>query len=180
MAAMVSLSCVFCFGTTVGWNLSAEGLFEDENEYGFIISRDEWIVVTACLPVAAVICSLPVGMLVAHYGCKFVMYLQTLPYLLSWLILINMTNVYLLYIARFLQGMCGAAVCVTIPIYTLEISEIHHLFFGALFYGSHLTYFVTARYDLRTSSKVNLVLVLTICSCGLYRNLPHTMCFTTK
>lgn len=162
--AVFSLSCVFCFGTTLSWTMPARYIFKKENDFGFIVSLNQWVFVVACLPLGAVICCLPVGSLVAHHGCKFVMYLQTLPYIVSWLILINMSNIYLMCFGRFLQGMCGAVVCVTIPVYTIETCRhrgtIGCLFFGALMYGSFLTYYLTEIYDIRTSCKVNLCLAL--------------------
>lgn len=162
--AVFSLTCVFCFGTTLSWPLHARYIFRRENDFGFLVPSNQWVFVATCLPLGATICCLPVGSLVAHHGCKFVMYLQTLPYIVSWLILINMSNIYLMCFGRFLQGMCGAVVFVTIPVYTLETCRhrgtIGCLFFGALIYGSFLTYYLTEIYDIQTASKVNLFLVL--------------------
>lgn len=162
LAAIICLFCVFNFGTTLAWEMSAKNFFTHQNEHGFTLSDEEWKWISCCLPVAATISSLPVGLLAKNHGCKTLIYLQTIPYIVSWMMLIFTKTRILIYISRFLQGMCGAAVCVAVPIYTMDISTIHHrgrigsMFFGVLMYGIYLSYILTQLVGIHITNMVNL------------------------
>lgn len=166
LAAIICLSCVFNFGTTLSWELSAKNIFMNENAYGFTASVNEWRWVTLCLPLSATITSLPVGFLVKNHGCKVLIYLQTIPYIAGWMMLIYAKTMIMIYIGRLLLGMCGATVCVAAPLYTMDISRIRHrgrigsMFFGELMYGVYLSYFLTQAVGMHLTNLVSLGLVI--------------------
>lgn len=168
LAAIVCLFCVFNFGTILGWEISAKDFFSNTNKHGFIVQDTDWKWISYCLPVAATITSLPVGLLAKNHGCKTLIYLQTIPYIASWIMLTYTKTINLIYIGRFLQGMCGAAVCVAVPIYTMDISSIHHrgrigsMFFGVMMYGIYLSYFLTQQVGIHITNLVSLGLVILI------------------
>lgn len=168
LAALISLLCVFNFGTTLGWEIGAKDVFMKQNEYGFVATVNEWKLVSLCLPIAATIFSLPMGFLVKNHGCKVLIYLQTIPYVISWMMLIFTRTIFLIYISRLLQGMCGATVCVVVPLYNMDISRVRHrgrvgtMFFGVLMYGVYLSYFLEQNVGMHVTNVVNLALVILI------------------
>ncbi|KAL7730741.1 hypothetical protein ACLKA6_003511 [Drosophila palustris] len=166
LAAIISSFCVFCFGTTVGWTNAAKILVLKRNAHKFKPTKDEWDWICAMLPLGGVICCLPMGILMKYQGCKILMLLQVVPYTCGWTLFFFANNIYMLCVGRFLQGMCGAAVCLAVPVYLDEISQwpyrgcIGSFTFGAFIYGIMYSNVLIEYVRLQTVYVINLVLGL--------------------
>ncbi|XP_022217884.2 glucose transporter type 3 isoform X2 [Drosophila obscura] len=165
LATVVSNIGTFCFGIAIGWSAPAEALVMHHNAYSFTPSKQEWTWVCALLTIGAATWSIPMGLLMKTHGCKWVMMLQLVPIGLGWSMLIFANSVYMLYVGRFMQGMCGA-LCVVVPTYTVEISHIRHrgalvsVFHGAFMLGVMYSYAIGTFLDLWIINISNLVLLL--------------------
>lgn len=106
------------------------------------------------------------GILMKHFGCRPLMLYQFIPCLLGWLLLIYANNINMLYLGRFLQGICGAAVSVAVPVYIIDISSLHNrgaigsIFFAALMYGICFSSLMMAFFSLTIVTGINMCLTL--------------------
>ncbi|MCL4151508.1 UNVERIFIED_CONTAM: hypothetical protein GTU68_015225 [Idotea baltica] len=95
--------------------LSAQG-------HHFSISKDQGSWVASLSLLGAFFGSLPAGMSI-NWGRKSVLCIVAIPFALSWVLTVVATNVYMLYVAAILGGICTAIISVVTPVY---ISEIAH------------------------------------------------------
>ncbi|XP_017145341.1 glucose transporter type 3 [Drosophila miranda] len=166
LATVISNICTFCFGIAIGWSAPSKALVLDHSAYSFTPSKQEWKWVCALLTLGAASWSIPMGLLMKSMGCKKVMILQLVPIGLGWSMLIFAKNVSMLYVGRFMQGMCGGALCVVVPVYTVEISQVRHrgalvsVFHGAFILGVIYSSAIGRLLDLWIINIVNLVLLL--------------------
>lgn len=106
------------------------------------------------------------GILMKHFGCRPLMLYQFIPCLIGWVLLIYANNINMLYIGRFLQGICGAAVSVAVPVYIIDISSLHNrgaigsIFFAALMYGICFSSLMMAFFSLTLVTAINMGLTL--------------------
>ena len=75
------------------------------------------------MAVGAIGGALPAGFLAEKYGRKLVITSLSVPYFLSWIIILLAGSVGLLFLARFIGGVATGASCVVIPMYIGEIAE---------------------------------------------------------
>ncbi|XP_030565287.1 glucose transporter type 3 [Drosophila novamexicana] len=143
LAGAISNFGVFCFGTTIGWTNIGHNLVS-QKAYNVELTKDQWEWTNSMLPLGAACFCMPMGVLMKMYGCKPVMLFQMFPYVLGWSLLTFANNVYMVYVGRCVLGICGAALCVAVPVYNAEISRQHQrgamisVFYGALVYGAVL------------------------------------------
>lgn len=76
------------------------------------------------LALGAIAGALPSGALADKFGRKKSLLLLAVPFLLSWLLILVVSNVWPIYIARFVVGLGVGAGCVLGPTYISEISEV--------------------------------------------------------
>ncbi|CAK9800036.1 Facilitated trehalose transporter Tret1-2 homolog [Anthophora plagiata] len=88
------------------------------------ITKDQGSWVSSLLALGAIGGAYPSGTMADKMGRKKSLLLLSVPFLLSWGIIIVTTDVKLLYIARFLVGMGVGAGCVLGPTYISEIAEV--------------------------------------------------------
>ncbi|CAK9830994.1 Facilitated trehalose transporter Tret1-2 homolog [Anthophora retusa] len=88
------------------------------------ITKDEGSWVSSLLALGAIGGAYPSGTMADKMGRKKSLLLLSVPFLLSWGIIVVATDVKLLYIARFLVGMGVGAGCVLGPTYISEIAEV--------------------------------------------------------
>ncbi|XP_043584198.1 facilitated trehalose transporter Tret1-like [Bombus pyrosoma] len=97
-----------------------------------LYAADSWLVITkeqgswisSLLALGAIAGALGSGSMADKMGRKKSLLLLSVPFLLSWGIILVATEVKLLYIARFLVGIGVGAGCVLGPTYISEISEV--------------------------------------------------------
>ncbi|KOC68302.1 Facilitated trehalose transporter Tret1 [Habropoda laboriosa] len=97
-----------------------------------LYAEDSWLPITAnegswissLLAVGAIAGAFPSGSMADKMGRKKSLLLLSVPFLLSWGIIVVSTEVKLLYIARFIAGMGVGAGCVVGPTYISEIAEV--------------------------------------------------------
>ncbi|BFF91638.1 glucose transporter type 3 [Drosophila madeirensis] len=166
LATVIGNIGTFCFGIAIGWSAPAKALVMHNDAYSFTPSKQEWTWVCALLTLGAATWSIPMGLLMKSQGCKRVMILQLVPIGLGWSMLIFAQSVNMLYVGRFMQGMCGGALCVVVPVYTVEISHIRHrgalvsVFHGAFMLGVIYSYAISPFLDLWVINIVNVGLLL--------------------
>lgn len=166
LASIICNIGVVCFGTALGWSIQEEEYVLKHPGYSFVKSRQQWDMVKAFLPFGTSIGCIPMGILMKQYGCKPLMLYQFIPCLLGWVLLIYAENVNMLYLGRFLQGICGAAVSVAVPVYIIEISSLHNrgaigsIFFAALMYGISLCCIMMTYLPLTIVAAFNICLSL--------------------
>ncbi|SPP83179.1 glucose transporter type 3 [Drosophila guanche] len=166
LATVIGNIGTFCFGIAIGWSAPAKAMVMHNHGYSFTPSKQEWTWVCALLTLGAATWSIPMGMLMKSQGCKRVMILQLVPIGLGWSMLIFAQSVTMLYVGRFMQGMCGGALCVVVPVYTVEISHIRHrgalvsVFHGAFMLGVIYSYAISPFLDLWIINIVNVALLL--------------------
>lgn len=95
-------------------SLSAQG-------HHFPISKNQGSWVASLSLLGAFFGSLPAGMSI-NWGRKRVLCLVSIPFALSWIITGIATNVYMLYVAAILGGICTAIISVVTPVYISEIA----------------------------------------------------------
>lgn len=166
LASIICNIGVVCFGTALGWSIHENGYVLNHPGYSFVKSSHQWDMVRAFLPFGTSIGCIPMGILMKEYGCKPLMLYQFIPCLLGWGLLIFAKNVNMLYLGRFLQGICGAAVTVAVPVYTIEISSLHNrgaigsIFFAALMYGISFSTLMMTFFSLTIANACNMCLTL--------------------
>lgn len=164
-AALISNIGVFCFGTALGSVIQEQRSLMRQAEYDFIEMK-QCDMVNACLALGTTVGCIPMGICMHFFGCRPLMLLQFVPCIIGWTLLIFAETLYMLYLARFLQGVCGAAVCVSVPVYIVEISSLGNrgalgsLFFGALMYGICFSSLMMTFISSSVVNCVNLVLTL--------------------
>lgn len=97
-----------------------------------LYAADSWLIITkeqgswisSLLALGAIAGALGSGSMADKMGRKKSLLLLSVPFLLSWGIILVATEVKLLYIARFLVGIAVGAGCVLGPTYISEISEV--------------------------------------------------------
>ncbi|XP_064556479.1 glucose transporter type 3 [Drosophila montana] len=141
LAGAISNFGVFCFGTTIGWTNIGRSVVSQKT-FSVKPTLDQWEWASSMLPLGAACFCMPMGVLMKMYGCKSVMLFQLFPYVLGWSLLIFANNIYMVFVGRCIQGICGAALCVAVPVYNAEISRLHQrgamisVFYGAIVYGA--------------------------------------------
>ncbi|KAH8413864.1 hypothetical protein KR222_010510 [Zaprionus bogoriensis] len=114
----------FCMGASMGWSAPVEDKLTVDGAYGFPVSSDQFGWVSSLLTLGATVVCIPVGFVIDVFGRKPTMLALIPPYMVGWLLMIFAQNVIMLYVGRFVLGVCGGAFCVTASMYTTEISTI--------------------------------------------------------
>jgi SP family facilitated glucose transporter-like MFS transporter 8 len=96
----------------------------EENEGWIILSSEETSWIGSLTPAGAVIGPVLVGLLADRIGRKRTLLFTACPALVSWIMLIFVKTVVLIYIARFILGIAVGMVYAVSPMYVGEISEV--------------------------------------------------------
>ena len=109
-------------GTALAW--SSPGLEKLSDPQGFLyIDKEKGKFVSSLITIGAMIGACPAGSLANAVGRKWSLLIISLPFILSWLIIMFARNVEMLYCARIISGIAVGASCVLVPTYVSEISE---------------------------------------------------------
>ncbi|KAF7995230.1 hypothetical protein HCN44_004702 [Aphidius gifuensis] len=110
-------------GTALAWTSPVLPILQDKNNDILFINEEEASWIGAFLPVGAIVGALPAGTIADKLGRKKALLLLALPFILSWMLIVLVNAVWMLYTARFLVGAAVGAVCVIVPTYIAEISS---------------------------------------------------------
>ncbi|RLU24896.1 hypothetical protein DMN91_002987 [Ooceraea biroi] len=118
--------------------------FCESNQFStkHVIMRESWLVinkeqgswVSSLLALGAMFSAVPSGPMADKLGRKKSLLLLTVPFLLSWAIIVVASSLWLINVARFIVGIGVGTACVLVPTYISEIAEISTRgMLGALF-----------------------------------------------
>lgn len=112
----------FALGTVIGWTAPVEPDIK-EGSLGFEVSNAEYGWIGSLMALGAACVCIPIGYVINVIGRKWTMLILVPPFVLGWILILLASNVIMLFVARFLLGMCGGAFCIIAPIYTTEIAQ---------------------------------------------------------
>lgn len=118
LASLAALST----GTILGWSAQISQNLLD-GELGFSVTEDELGWIGSFMSLGAASLSLFIGNISGYFGTKRTMLLMVVIVTIGWTQIIWASSVVMLYFGRFITGMIGGAFCVTVPLYTSEISQ---------------------------------------------------------
>ncbi|XP_065214185.1 facilitated trehalose transporter Tret1-2 homolog isoform X4 [Planococcus citri] len=131
VCAIIASIGAFVIGTVLAWTSPTLKLLETENSTAQLHIAPEktdentfqrmWI--SALTPLGAILGALPAGYFADLLGRKKTMIFFTVPWIVSWALLIFGTSVAVIYISRFLTGIITGLFCAVLPLYVNEISE---------------------------------------------------------
>lgn len=123
----------FCAGTCLAWTSPAlPQILPEYPEYsnatalsspGFIVTEQEAALLSSIVNIGAVIAAIPTGFLADKFGRKKVTLSLTLPFFISYILIIFARDALTIMIARFLGGIGSGAISVLAPMYIGEIGE---------------------------------------------------------
>ncbi|XP_015597133.1 facilitated trehalose transporter Tret1 [Cephus cinctus] len=88
-----------------------------------IISEEEGSWISSLLAIGAIIGAIPAGSLADKLGRKKGILSLSVPFFVSWIMIILASSVWLFYVARLIVGIAVGAACVVVPTYVSEIAE---------------------------------------------------------
>lgn len=112
-------------GSILAWT-SPSLQFLTSNNYSApftLKSKEEEEKIAALMPFGGLIGCLPAGFLADSFGRKSTLIIFSVPWIISWVLTTFATNVYMLYVARFIGGIVCGIYCGILPMYINEISE---------------------------------------------------------
>lgn len=111
-------------GSTLSWSSPCLAELEDYNSTtSFHINSEEASWVGSLLALGALISAIPAGYCADKFGRKNSILFLTVPFISSWIFIVQSSNVWMLYVGRLLAGMGTGAICVLAPMYISEITE---------------------------------------------------------
>ncbi|XP_055850762.1 facilitated trehalose transporter Tret1-like [Episyrphus balteatus] len=141
LAAMCANMSNFALGTCIGWTSPvmpklSDHTYDSPLSEAVTVTQQGWI--SSLITIGAITTSLIAGPLGGKIGKKLVLLIGTVLIEVSYILLLLATDVWMLYVARLLQGIAGGLLIATLPMYVGEIStnELR----GAL--GSLMTLFM--------------------------------------
>ena len=111
-------------GMTLGWTSPILPYLASTKSFlpnGLTDSEESWV--SSLLAVGAVLGAVPAGKIADRIGRKAAIIATSLPFLVSWLVIIFCRDLTSLYIARFIGGIGSGASCVLVPVYIGEVAE---------------------------------------------------------
>ena len=122
IASVASAGGALATGIVLGWtSLTADNI--KEGCYGFLVSQEEFSWVGSVTNLGAALACIPMGLVMNTLGRKITMLALVIPFTLGWVLLICAKHVIMLYIGRFILGICCGGFCVTSPMYVAEIAS---------------------------------------------------------
>lgn len=109
-------------GTALAWTSPVLPQLYKETSW-LVITKEQGSWVSSLLALGAIAGAVSCGQMADKLGRKKTLLLLALPFLLSWVIIILASKLWLIYVARFIIGAAVGAACVVVPIYISEIAE---------------------------------------------------------
>ncbi|KAK1136083.1 hypothetical protein K0M31_000652 [Melipona bicolor] len=123
LASISACMLVVGVGTALAWTATVVPQLSSANSWLFITEEQgSWI--SSLLAVGATAGALCSGSMADKMGRKKSLLLLSVPFLVSWGLILVAKNIRLLYIARFVVGIGVGAGCVLGPTYISEIAEV--------------------------------------------------------
>ncbi|XP_072751305.1 facilitated trehalose transporter Tret1 [Anoplolepis gracilipes] len=94
-----------------------------EPDSWLVITKEQGSWVSSLLALGAMLGAVLSGPMADKFGRKKSLLLLTAPFLLSWVIIIFSSELWPIYVARFIVGVGVGAACVLVPTYISEIAE---------------------------------------------------------
>lgn len=173
----------FALGAVIGWTNPVEPQIKN-GDLDFSVSNIEYGWIGSLMPLGAACVCIPIGFVINIIGRKLTMLILVPPFVLGWILIMLASNIFMLYVARFLLGMCGGAFCIIAPIYTTEIAQteirgILGCFFQMLITSGVLYAYVVGSF---TGVMINSILcaVIPILMAILFLILPESPAFFVR
>ncbi|XP_012531503.1 facilitated trehalose transporter Tret1 [Monomorium pharaonis] len=109
-------------GTALAWTSPVLPQLYKETSW-LVITKEQGSWIGSLLALGAILGAVPSGPMSDKLGRKRTLLLLTVPFLLSWAIIIFTSKLWLIYVARFMVGVAVGAACVVVPTYISEIAE---------------------------------------------------------
>jgi len=109
-------------GTVLAWTSPVLPQLYKEDSW-LVITKEQGSWVGSLLALGAILGAVPSGPMADKLGRKRMLLLLTAPFLLSWVIIIFASTLWLIYLARLIVGAAVGAACVVVPTYISEIAE---------------------------------------------------------
>lgn len=109
-------------GTALAWTSPVLPQLYLEDSW-LVITKDQGSWISSLLALGAIAGAIPAGPMADKLGRKKTLLLLSAPFLLSWAFIILTSQIWLIYIARFVVGIGVGASCVLVPTYVSEIAE---------------------------------------------------------
>jgi MFS family permease len=109
-------------GTALAWTSPVLPQLYEETSW-LVITKEQGSWISSLLALGAIAGAVPSGPMSDKLGRKKTLLLLTIPFVLSWAIIIFTSKLWLIYVARFLVGIAVGAACVVVPTYITEIAE---------------------------------------------------------
>ncbi|CAB0031601.1 unnamed protein product [Trichogramma brassicae] len=110
-------------GTGLAWSAPMEKYLESEESHIARMTEEEFSWTSSLLAIGAMVGALPTGALANALGRKRVLLMLTLPFLLSWGLILVANAAWMLNAARVIVGVAIGSACVLVPTYLSEIAE---------------------------------------------------------
>lgn len=110
-------------GTVLAWTAPTLEALQAEGSF-LPITEDQASWIGSLMPIGAGIGAVPAGPLTDKLGRKVTILALSVPFVVSWLLILFATNVPMLYAARFIGGLATGATSVASPMYAAEIAEV--------------------------------------------------------
>ncbi|XP_071649626.1 facilitated trehalose transporter Tret1 isoform X1 [Temnothorax longispinosus] len=109
-------------GTALAWTSPVLPQLYEKSSW-LVITKEQGSWIGSLLALGAIAGAVPSGPMADKLGRKKTLLLLAAPFLLSWVIIIFASKLWLIYVARFIVGAAVGAACVVVPTYISEIAE---------------------------------------------------------
>lgn len=109
-------------GTALAWTSPVLPQLYEKTSW-LVITKEQGSWISSLLALGAIVGAVPSGPMSDKLGRKKTLLLLTVPFVLSWAIIIFTSKLWLIYVARFIVGVAVGAACVVVPTYITEIAE---------------------------------------------------------
>jgi MFS family permease len=107
----------FGAGTALGWTSNLEkNILKDDNDFGFNVNTLSWAFVSSILNIGAAIGCLITGVIANSIGRKKTLILNSVPFIIGWILIIFAKHSLMLIIGRGFIGLASGMICVVGPV----------------------------------------------------------------
>ncbi|XP_075212809.1 facilitated trehalose transporter Tret1-like [Lycorma delicatula] len=122
LIAIAATLTAFTVGTILAWTAPALPQLQSPNST-LPITQEQGSWVGSLAAVGAFLGALPAGSVTDLVGRKLALLSMGIPFIISWLLIVYSSSVYMLYIARLIAGFATGASSAIAPVYIGEIAE---------------------------------------------------------
>lgn len=122
LASISACLMALSVGIALAWTSPVLPQLSKEGSW-LVITTEEGSWIGSLLALGAILGAVPAGPMADKFGRKRTLLLLAAPFLLSWVIIIFASKLWLIYVARFIIGVAVGAACVVVPTYISDIAE---------------------------------------------------------